>query len=210
MQKHHPFLRFFTIFALVGGLIFFFSKPTPPPKNLSNICTVLRTHPKWYWASKAARKRWGVPISIQMAFIYKESHFRSEAKPKRKRLLGLIPWTRPTSATGYAQAVNHTWRVYLRETHQRSARRDDFATATDFIGWYLNRLHHRLGIPKDNAYKLYLAYHEGGGGYKRGTYRKQTHLIQIAHHVQARATRYHQQLLHCEKHLPKKHWFNWM
>ncbi len=210
MTHHRPMIRFLLISALIFGLIYFFSESEPPPKHLGNICYILKHHPKWFWAAKEARKKWGVPISTQMAFIYKESHFRSEAKPEREKLLGLIPWRRPTSAEGYAQAVDATWRAYLRETHQEHARRDDFETAVDFIGWYLNHLHRRLHIPNNNVYDMYLAYHEGAGGYERGTYRKQPHLINIAKHVQSRARRYRRQLLRCEKHLPKKHWWRFL
>lgn len=210
MDNHRPLTRFLAIFILVAGLITYFSETVAPPRHLENICFVFKKHPKWYWASEHTRKKWGLPISTQMAFIYQESHFRPKAKPKREKLLGFIPWLRPTSASGYAQAVNATWQVYLRKTHQRSARRDDFATATDFIGWYIDYAHRQLAIPKNNVYKMYLAYHEGLGGFKRATYRKQPHLMAIARRVQARAGRYRRQLLRCEKQLPKKHWWSWI
>jgi len=194
---------------LIVGLIYFFSGDIayPPPKHLEHICYVLKRHPKWYFAARHVRKKWGVLISTQMAFIYKESHFRSEAKPKREKLFGFIPWKRPTSAKGYAQAIDNTWQVYLRETQQRGARRDDFTTSLDFIGWYVNHMHRHLGIPKNNVYALYLAYHEGPSGYLRRSYRKQPYLMHIARKVQARANRYRQQLLACEQTLSKKHWW---
>ena len=43
--------------------------------------------------------------------------------------------------------------------------------ALDFIGWYNHRTRRQLGIPLTDAQRLYLAYHEGQGGYRRGTWR---------------------------------------
>ena len=207
MQYHYAKTRFVLILLLVGGLVYIFSaRKILPPKQLDNICVVMKLRPAWYRAAQKAQEKWGVSVSTQMAFIYRESHFRSEAMPMRKKLFGFIPWFRSSSAKGYAQAVNNTWRVYLRETHQRGALRNNFAKSLDFVGWYLHRAHHRLGISKNNVYALYLAYHEGLAGYARGHYQQQPQLMQIAHKVQRRALRYQQQLIQCKKQLPKKAW----
>nr|WP_231124717.1 hypothetical protein [Piscirickettsia salmonis] len=83
--------------------------------------------------------------------------------------MGFIPWSRPTSAYGYAQATDGTWATYQRSTGNSRSSRTDFADAIDFVGWYANRSYSRLGIAKNNAYSLYLAYHEGDGGYRKRT-----------------------------------------
>ena len=44
--------------------------------------------------------------------------------------------------------------------------------ALDFIGWYNDTSHRRLGLSKGDAYSLYLAYYSGHGGYARGTWKK--------------------------------------
>ncbi|OAJ34831.1 transglycosylase SLT domain-containing protein [Piscirickettsia salmonis] len=182
---------------------------TAPPQNINNICSIFREYPKWYWAAKDSRKKWGVPISAQMAIIYYESHFRYDARPPRTTLLGFIPWSRPTSAYGYAQATDGTWATYQRSTGNSRASRTDFADAIDFVGWYANRSYSRLGIAKNNAYSLYLAYHEGDGGYRKRTYLKKRWLLAKAHQVRNKANSYYHQLIQCESSLPKKSWWFW-
>lgn len=177
------------------------------PRNQTNVCMIFRNRPQWYWASLATEHKWGVPIGVQMAIIHEESHFRSGAVPPREKLLGLIPWLRPTTARGYAQAVDATWRLYLKDNGKRSARRTDFATATDFIGWYANLAHQHLGISLSDADAQYLAYHEGLKGYRQKLYRHKPQVIRIANHVQAMANNYQKQLLQCSSHLSKKPWW---
>lgn len=63
---------------------------------------------------------------------------------------------------------------YIDKTGNRGADRNDFDDATDFIGWYANYTYKTLGVSKWDAYKQYLAYHEGHGGFKRKTYLKKT------------------------------------
>ena len=208
MTHYRPMIRFILMALIILSVMVFFQPSPPAPKRLNQVCQIFKHRPRWYWAAKAARSKWGVPISVQMAIIFKESHFRASAKPPRKKLFGLIPWSRPTSAQGYAQAVDRTWQLYLRATHQRSASRHDFAKAVDFIGWYLQDVHHRLGVSFHDVDHLYLAYHEGSGAYLRGSYIKQPHLIQIAQQVRRRAQRYRQQLMVCQQHLPVRHWYS--
>ena len=181
---------------------------TTPPKNINNLCSVFREYPKWYWTSQDVQKKWGVPISVQMAIMHQESAFNSSAKPPHQKLLGFIPWFRPTSAFGYSQATDASWRAYQKSTGHGSANRDSFTDALDFMGWYANQAHIRAGISKGNPYELYLAYHEGIGGYARRTYLHKQWLIAVAHKVDKRAWNYHYQLAHCQASLPKKHWWN--
>ena len=61
----------------------------------------------------------------------------------------------------------------------------------------LIRLIEKAGIPRSDAYSLYLAYHEGIGGYKRKTYLQKPWLIQVAHKVKARSQLYQAQLNQC-------------
>ncbi len=178
-----------------------------PPKHPNNICQIFREYPSWYWATQRVAKRYHIPISVQMAFIYTESSFRANAKPPHQKLLGIIPWFRPTSADGYTQATNQTWRWFVKANHLRSANRTDFATAAKFIGWYGRILHRRLGISSQHANALYLAYHEGIEGYQSETYLNKPWLIRLATHVQLRVLRYQRQLWHCQHQLPKKPWW---
>ena len=180
---------------------------TAQPNHVDNVCKIFKQYPKWYWAAQKTEKRWGVPISVQMAIIHQESHFNAKAKPPRQRLLWVIPWFRPTSAYGYSQALEQTWDVYQRSTGNHGADRDKFEDAVDFIGWYANQAHRRAGIDPNDAYRLYLAYHEGIGGYQKRTYLKKKWLIRVAQKVKRRAMTYEKQLNGCRHKLKKKPWY---
>jgi hypothetical protein len=78
------------------------------------------------------------------------------------------------------------------------ADRDNFEDAIDFIGWYTNGSQQRLKISKWDAYKQYLAYHEGRGGYERKAYQGKPWLKNVAKKVKLRAHWYNQQLKTCE------------
>lgn len=179
-----------------------------PPQDMSNVCSIFQQYPKWYWEALDSYNRWGVPVSVQMAIIHAESHFQPNVRPPRTKLLGFIPWTHPTSAYGYAQAVDGTWLVYQAQTGRHSADRDNFGDAADFIGWYAYQANKKLGISQHNAYALYLAYHEGINGYAAGTYRSQPWLLQIAQSVQIQADRYRSQLHYCKNSIPKPSLWN--
>ena len=71
--------------------------------------------------------------------------------------------------------------------------------ALDFVGWYNHRTHAALGIPYRDARHLYVAYHEGIGGYKSGAWRHKRQLQQVASSVDYRARAYRAQLRRCEK-----------
>ena len=142
-----------------------------------------------------------------MAIIHQESHFRAKARPPRRWILGIIPWFRPSTAYGYAQILDTTWGDYVKSTGHRGSR-DSFTTVTDFIGWYADRANKQAKIPRDDAYKLYLAYHEGAGGYLKHTYQKKPWLVSVAKKVNTRAGQFKQQLAGCAKDIPSPHWWN--
>jgi hypothetical protein len=70
------------------------------------------------------------------------------------------------------------------------ARRTHMKHALDFIGWYNHRTHQRLGISKANAEHLYLAYHEGHTGYRRGNWRNRPAVQRSATRVSRFADEY--------------------
>lgn len=179
----------------------------PPPENPANLCSIFTEYPTWYWATRDTQKKWGVPINVQMAIMYQESRFVGSAKPPRGRILWIIPWFRPSSAYGYAQALDGTWDHYVEATGNGSADRDEFADASDFIGWYGYEAYRQANIPRNNAYRLYLAYHEGIGGYRRGSFNQKPWLIQVARKVNSRANLYQSQYNACKTRLPEKHWW---
>ncbi|MBF0621246.1 MAG: hypothetical protein HQL54_04900 [Magnetococcales bacterium] len=174
---------------------------TTLPGRIDNACSMLSENESWYASTKRTEKKWGVPIHVQLAIIHQESKFRHDARPPRMHLLGFIPWSRASSAYGYAQALDGTWDWYMEKTGNSGADRDEFEDAVDFIGWYANISNRTLGISKNDAFRQYLAYHEGHGGYKRGTYKKKKWLVPVARKVQRNANRYQKQLKTCRNQL---------
>ena len=195
------------------GLILLFSLlsacVTSPPEQVDNVCDIFREKSGWYADAKESRARWGVPISVSMAFMHQESRFVATAKPPRKKLWGFIPGPRPSDSYGYSQAKNSTWEWYQRSTGNYGADRDDFGDAIDFIGWYNNVSNEQLGIDKQDAFRLYLAYHEGHGGYRKQSYRSKEWLVDVARKVDRQANRYNSQLQDCSQELEPRGWFDW-
>jgi hypothetical protein len=175
-----------------------------PPKNSSDVCKIFKEKYSWYKAAKKTEKRWKIPVSVSMAIIKQESSFIADARPQRTKLLGFIPWKRVTSARGYAQAIDGTWEMYLKDRGGFFVARNDFEDAVDFVGWYNFKTHKQLGVSMKNARALYLAYHEGRGGYKRGSYRTKPWLLAVADKVQRQADLYDVQYQGCKKKLGKR------
>jgi hypothetical protein len=167
------------------------------PRNLDNACAILSERPAYARALRATERRWGVPVAVQMATIYQESKFIGNARTPFQYTLGVIPMGRQSSAYGYSQALDATWREYQVDQRKMSAKRDRIDDATDFMGWYMNRTRDRNGIPLTDARNQYLAYHEGHTGYARGSYNEKSWLVRIAGTVQDRALMYDAQLLSC-------------
>jgi hypothetical protein len=167
------------------------------PRELDNACSILEQRPGYLSAFRATERRWGVPVAVQMATIYQESKFISDARTPLRYSLGVIPVGRQSSAFGYSQALDGTWDEYLRDGGRRSARRDDIRDATDFMGWYMTQTRDALGISLSDARNQYLAYHEGRTGYSRGSYNAKSWLLRVAAEVGERAVLYDAQLRGC-------------
>ena len=144
------------------------------------------------------QRRWLVPVHVQMAIIHQESKFQADARPPVQYFLGIIPLGRPSSALGYAQVLDTTWDLYKQRNGGLFSSRTDFKDAVDFIGWYANSAYQRAGIQRNDAYRLYLAYHEGVTGYLNRTYLQKAWLIHVAHKVSAQSALYQTQLNHCQ------------
>ncbi len=189
--------KYFCLFFACG---LEFSCVSRPPRDVNNICQIFTQYPAWYRDAQDVEHRWFVPIAVQMAIIHQESKFDGSASPPRRKLLWVIPWRRPSTAYGYTQALHTTWSQYKSSKDGGNwwASREVFSSGVDFIGWYANQANYRAGIPRDDAYQLYLAYHEGIGGYQRKTYLAKPWLIQVARKVKARSQLYQLQLNHCK------------
>jgi len=193
-----------SIFIFTTTVVALSGCATSPPKSADNICTIFDEKPSWYKASKKAADKWGGNIYVPMSIMYQESAFQAKAKPPMRWFAGIIPYGRPSDAYGYAQALDSTWAEYKRDTGSRFRSRSDFADAIDFIQWYMQQTKSKNRIPKTDAYRHYLNYHEGQGGYARGTYNKKPWLIKVARKVEWRAQRYKAQLQQCSTSLERK------
>ncbi|MDP0562778.1 MAG: hypothetical protein QS721_10835 [Candidatus Endonucleobacter sp. (ex Gigantidas childressi)] len=169
---------------------------TSPPSKPSNLCSIFKEKPGWYKAAKKSQKRWGTPVQIMMAIMYQESSFRHDAQPPRPWFL-FIPLPRKSSAYGYAQAQDPVWGEYCEDAAGWFASRDSFSDAIDFIGWYNSKSRKANGVSLWQADLLYLNYHEGWGGYRRGTWKSKHWLKKVAKKVKWRASEYGAQLQDC-------------
>lgn len=171
-----------------------------PPRNPNDLCAVFDEKPDWHEPANDASARWGSSIPLMMSIMFQESQFVADAQPKFRWFL-FIPLGRPSSAYGYPQAKDETWDGYTDATGHSFAERDEFDDAIDFIGWYNAQSMKRNHIRHNDAYSFYLAYHEGQGGFERGTYRNKQWLKNIAQRVASRAATYDRQYANCRKRL---------
>ena len=187
--------------------IFFVACTTNQQINTANSCIIFEQKKNWYKSTKNSFDKWGAPIELQLAIINQESSFTQFAKPERKKIFGIIPGSRPSTAFGFAQVTNPTWDWYKTKTGNKNASRANFKDITDFIGWYVVQSEKIVGISKNDFYNQYLAYHEGQGGWKKGTHQNKKWLIEVAKNVERNANKYNNQLNDCENKLNKKGFF---
>ena len=186
------------IFKINFLLILFFliSACSSIPSNTSNSCKIFDERYLWYKHAKKSEQKWGTPIYLQLAIIKMESGFDWLAKPPRQKLFKIVPYKRPSSSFGYSQAVKGTWRQYKNETGNKFASRTRFKDSVDFIGWYTTKSEKILKVSKQDAFKQYIAYHEGWGNYKN--YKSNKKVINLAKKVEKQSNIYKKQLIDCK------------
>ena len=188
--------RIFLILSLLS-----FSACSSIPSNTADGCSIFSERYLWYKFAKKTEKKWGTPIYIQLAIIRMESDFDWLARPERQKIFKVIPYKRPSSSLGYSQAVKGTWKQYKEETGNKLASRILFKDSVDFIGWYTTKSSKILKISKKDAFKQYLAYHEGWGNYKY--YKENKKVIGLARKVEKQSKIYRKQLDKCSNKLNK-------
>ena len=185
--------------SLILFIILFLSACSSIPKNASNSCSIFEEKYLWYKHAKKTEKKWGTPVYLQLAIIKMESSFDRFAKPPRQKLFKVVPYKRPSSSFGYSQAVKGTWKQYKEETGNKYATRARFKDSVDFIGWYTSKTEKILKISKEDAFKQYIAYHEGWGNYKN--YKNNKKVINLANIVKKQSNIYKKQLSDCKNSL---------
>jgi hypothetical protein len=181
---------------------------TAPPVHPGDLCAIFQEKSGWYKAARASQTRWGTSIPVMMSTMYQESRFVSDARPPRRYYLGFIPGGRLSDAYGYPQAKDAAWDNYVSKAGRFGSDRDDFADAIDFIGWYFHGSYQIDGIERDDAYNLYLSYHQGQQAFARHA-PVQKSWAATAQQVATRSRQYAQQLKTCVDALEKdaSSWF---
>lgn len=177
--------------------------PRPEPSEIADACALLKENRSWHRALRASAKEWGAPMGFQLAVIRQESSFDAKARPEREDGFLFFPGKRPSSALGYSQALDPTWEEYKQKTGNSGADRRKFHDSVDFIGWYFNTAGQRTGLGQYDYKAHYLAYHEGAGGYLRGTWRGKDWLVRAADRVASSAAKYESQIGACDALKPK-------
>ncbi len=175
----------------------------PPPSGHGDLCDLFLQRPHWYRLTQQAADRWEVEEALLIAVIEQESGFRARARPARRRLFGIVPWGRASSAFGYAQALDVTWQQFERQRGEPAARHR-FGDAVDFVGWYLAEVREQLGLSSTDSRNLYLAYHEGPSGYRRRSHLEKAWLLGVADRLDQRVDRYRTQLAECSASLERR------
>jgi hypothetical protein len=181
----------------LGAVLLGFACASLPPRQLDDLCGIFAEKREWRGAALAAEQRWGAPLPVLMAVLHQESRFRARARPDWRTVLGVIPLGPASSAYGYGQVKVGTWEDYRRLARRPDARRDRFEDAVDFVGWYADVIARSAGIAKDDAYRLYLAYHEGPTGFARRSFDAKPWLLGVAQKVKERADLYGRQRVQC-------------
>jgi hypothetical protein len=181
------------------------SMPTPSKQEVADACVLLERNRSWHEALRDSARNWGAPMGFQLAVIKQESSFNGEARPPRgnRQWFGLVEGDHLSSAHGYSQALESTWDMYKASTGKWAANRNSFRDSADFIGWYFSSTGKRTGLGQYDYKAHYLAYHEGAGGYLKGTWKNKRWLIDAAARVASQAATYEKQITDCNALKPK-------
>jgi hypothetical protein len=186
----------FAAFALLTALAGCAS--VAPPSQTTDACAILFEKESWWRALKRAERNWGASPGYVLAVIRQESGFTHDARPPRKGGFLFFPGKRPSSAFGYAQAQDPVWGEYKTAVGDDGVDRDEFRDASDFVAWYTAESAKRLGLGMRDYKAHYLAYHEGRGGYARGSYRGKAWLLDVADRVASTAYAFDAQIDRCD------------
>jgi hypothetical protein len=197
---------------LVLGLLILIALPwaacsARPPSRAEDLCSIFEEKRSWHRSAQRSFERWGIPEWVQLAIVHQESSFRAHARPPRRKVLWVFPGPRVSTAYGYGQVIDPTWEHFVRATGEADASRSDFEDVAQFIGWYGDLIHRKTGVEKVDARHLYLAYHEGPEGYRRGNHARKSWLQAVASRVDERALRYRDQYRSCRERLNERSFF---
>lgn len=196
--KFKSILFFIFTVSLSGCSSTIFNSESKTTIYHDDACLIIKENPDWLSSMIESYNKWKTPISIQLAFVRQESSFRHDARPIRPNKWHEFATNYQSSALGYSQALDGTWQDYEKSTNQNKKDRTSFKDSVDFIGWYNHQTRKKLKLSRTDGYSLYLAYHEGWGGYKRGSYKNKKFLQNAGWKVHKWAYKYSEQLNKCK------------
>ena len=164
--------------------------------NIDNACLILKQNPDWHRALYRTQLVYRISIPVQLAFVRHESSFNHKARPVNNKKKWFIFNSYKSTAYGFAQVLNGTWDEFQTTFKNKKLKRTNFGHSVEFIGWY-NRKHINSGLDGNNISHLYLAYHEGLGGYKKKTYINKPCLVDYSNSVQKTSIKYSNQISSC-------------
>ena len=141
-------------------------------------------------------KKFNIKVNDQVSLLTPQMRVTAFGSVPKQKLFKVIPYKRSSSSFGYSQAVKGTWKQYKEETGNKFATRTRFKDSVDFIGWYTNKTEKILKVSKKDAFKQYIAYHEGWGNFKN--YKSNKKVINLANKVQKQSNTYKKQLQNCK------------
>ncbi len=179
-------IRFLVGASLTAFALFASLKPAPAASDITDACVIFHERADWRKAANKVSEKWQISVPVLLAIIHRESRFKATAAAKT------------STAFGFAQAVDGTWKRYKKEMKVPTADRSSFADSADFIGWYMSITNNRLDIPLYDVKEHYLAYHEGHAGFKSKRWLQKPKLLKISTQVRELTAQYAKQLRDCE------------
>jgi hypothetical protein len=180
----------FTIVFVILALSSCSENETKVDKS-TGVCKIISQHSGWNKSLKKAQDNYNLSPAFAMAIIYQESNFDANASSKY------------SSAHGYAQAINGTWKNFQKDV-KTNAKRNNFDDSVQFMGWYMSSLSKSLKLNMSDSTNLYMAYMLGATGFKRyraGTFKNKNKIIEdkkIAAKVTSYAKIYESQFKKCK------------
>ena len=133
----------------------------------ANVCAYYSKYPQRFKVQKQYEAANALSMTDVHTLLELESSVTPYAVPwKKQKRLGLTFLKAQSSAYGYAQVLNATWKDYEKSYPNLWLYRSSFYDSIHFVHWYHNAFHAILKA--STLYEFYLLYHDGPGRYQRG------------------------------------------
>lgn len=178
------------------------TEPFDPVNETSDTlaCEIFRERKDWFGAAEQTERRWGLPVSHQLAFLTEDWDLEHGKVPTKWR----PDWTRPDRPP---PGINPgffapTWEQYKSQADRASASPNNIDDTFDFMGWYFATLAPKENISPYDPVAQYILWRHGPDLYRSGEWRRNLWLNGQANRFADRARLYMSDLENCD--LPKK------